>query len=130
MSEEHEPKTPSQDVDEFLLGLVTKADESKTETLNLSLVVNGLIVSGQLAGVNLYQEGIFDLVAQNQVKRKEEFIFPEQLPAPWKPRFIHLKDAKIYHPGLAPIPSNEGVWWRGRLSAVNGFWFGRLTIDT
>lgn len=40
--------------------------------------------------------------------------------------FIHLRDAKVYHPGQRPLPDN-GMHWRGRLSEVSGWSFGKLT---
>ena len=45
------------------------------------------------------------------------------------PRYVHLRDARIFHPGGSPLPTNRGVWWRTRLEAVDGFSFGRLGTD-
>jgi hypothetical protein len=47
------------------------------------------------------------------------------------PNYIHLKEAKFFLPSGAgkPIPANQGVWWRGRLSEVSGFILGSLAID-
>jgi hypothetical protein len=39
------------------------------------------------------------------------------------PVFIHLKSARIFVPGQ-PLFPNHGVWWRGKLSAVDGFFVG------
>lgn len=42
-------------------------------------------------------------------------------PASGEPEHLHLRNAKVYHPSGSPIPSGEGVLWRVRLSAVEGF---------
>ena len=39
------------------------------------------------------------------------------------PGFIHLRNAKFFHNSGQPMPVNKGPWWRGRLSAVDGFSF-------
>ena len=39
--------------------------------------------------------------------------------------FIHLREAQVFTPGSLPIPQ-EGMHWRGRLSEVDGWTFGRL----
>ncbi|HEY4303754.1 MAG TPA: hypothetical protein VGM82_04770 [Gemmatimonadaceae bacterium] len=42
------------------------------------------------------------------------------------PSFIHLRDARLYHPSGAVPVDGEGMLWRGRLTAVDGFAFGLL----
>ncbi len=42
--------------------------------------------------------------------------------------YIHLRDARFFYGGNA-IPGNQGVWWRGKLSAVVGFTYGLLAQD-
>jgi hypothetical protein len=38
-----------------------------------------------------------------------------------------LSDAKYFQIGGAPIPQDGGIWWRGRISAVSGFFIGKLS---
>jgi hypothetical protein len=40
--------------------------------------------------------------------------------------FIHLQNAKFYNGG-ALIPNDKGVYWRGLLSRVDGFFIGSLS---
>lgn len=40
--------------------------------------------------------------------------------------FIHLRDARVYQPGQSALPAN-GMYWRGRLSEVSGWSFGKLS---
>jgi hypothetical protein len=42
------------------------------------------------------------------------------------PVFIHLMNARFFHNSGRPIPNNEAIWWRGRLSDVQGFHMGNL----
>lgn len=43
-------------------------------------------------------------------------------------RFIHLKNAKYFIPGQDGLPNNaDGIFWRGRLSAISGFSLGSFT---
>lgn len=42
--------------------------------------------------------------------------------------YIHLSDAKIFSPGQAPIPTNKAIYWRGRISEVDGFFLGMLQV--
>lgn len=39
--------------------------------------------------------------------------------------FLHLKDARVFAPGQAPLPA-VGMYWRGRLADVAGWSFGLL----
>jgi hypothetical protein len=43
--------------------------------------------------------------------------------------FIHLQDAHFVAPGQRPTRESRGVWWRGRLTAVDGWNWGVLTVD-
>jgi len=49
--------------------------------------------------------------------------------SPPPPMYIHLRNAKIFAPGQNPIPGNSGVLWRGRISEINGFSIGSLSVD-
>ena len=40
--------------------------------------------------------------------------------------FIHLKEAQFYAPGKNPMPEN-GILWRGKISAVCSFHLGRFS---
>lgn len=44
------------------------------------------------------------------------------------PEFIHLRDARIIS-GTQVTPTNDGIWWRGRISEVDGWFLGTLGQD-
>ncbi len=47
------------------------------------------------------------------------------------PTYIHLMNAKVFTPGQVPIPGGkEGLLWRGRLSSVDGFTWGKLAVSS
>ncbi|MDE2696267.1 MAG: gas vesicle protein [Chloroflexota bacterium] len=45
------------------------------------------------------------------------------------PRFVHLSSARFFFGEGEHLPTNRGVWWRGRLDAVEGFSLGVLSVD-
>lgn len=40
------------------------------------------------------------------------------------PSYIHLKDARFFNAQGHPVHGDGGVWWRGRISEVQGFFPG------
>jgi hypothetical protein len=42
--------------------------------------------------------------------------------------YIHLRNALWIYPGKA-LPNNNGVLWRGKLSAIDGFCLGEITAS-
>ena len=43
----------------------------------------------------------------------------------WGP-FLHVRNARIVQSGVPQVP---GVWWRGRVGAVDGFILGTLAAE-
>jgi hypothetical protein len=41
--------------------------------------------------------------------------------------FIHLKNTKVYCGDDKPTPSEGKIFWRGKLSEVDGFFLGRIS---
>jgi len=39
------------------------------------------------------------------------------------------KNARFYSTDGTPVPSNEGVWWRGRISEISGIVIGILGVS-
>lgn len=70
-----------------------------------------------------------DMYPDRTVEKKKEEEEEEALRTTDRPTYIHLRDARIYHPAGAPIPANQGVWWRGRLEAVDGFILSRIFTE-
>lgn len=147
-SEPVEPKTPAPDTDYFLQDLVELFGNSGLEVgVGMTLQVSGMLVSGRLVGGKKYFESAAeDMISSfpdadvqstlrtymhsystlytglEERRKKDE-------PVP-KPVFIHLRDARFFSPSGGPLPSNQGVWWRGRISEVQGFVFGITEKNT
>jgi hypothetical protein len=43
-----------------------------------------------------------------------------------RPRYIHLRNARFFVPNdlTRPLHTVKGLWWRGKIESVNGFYFG------
>ncbi len=52
----------------------------------------------------------------------------ERQPSRDQPTHIHIADARLFLSNGAPFSSPQGIWWRGRLDAVDAFWLGEITI--
>lgn len=120
---------------QILVNIVNSGELSFGITLN----VGGFLVTGQLVGGKAYFEGfgaefagsLGDSAAVAEVKaafanRGEVYSAPYDANLL---TYIHLKDARFYNTDGAPIPSNRGVWWRGRIAAVDGFSLGALRAE-
>jgi len=114
--------------------------------IGVTLTVNGVIVSGMLIGGKKYFEELSKTL--KAASREPDDISntlgdawkqytaiyekPEGAPEDWKPNpvgYIHLMNARFFAPGQAPIPANQGVLWRGKLSSVDGFTIGNLSAN-
>lgn len=133
-------------VDWFLQSLVEMVNSSAM-SFGVTLSVGGVLISGELVGGQHYFEGFGAEFTQSFSDEKaakgakESFakmgaIYSKggndatasgTAPAgvATGPSYIHLKNARFYQADGKPLPS-QGVWWRGKLSAVDGFTLGVL----
>ncbi|ALN77642.1 gas vesicle protein GvpU [Staphylococcus agnetis] len=100
--------------------------------LDISLLVNGSIVSGTLVSAEDYYKSLSESFKDGNDVAKE---FSEQFSdasesaksSEGGANFIHLKDARVYLNGSHPIPSVGSTLWRGRLTEVDSFFLGKIT---
>lgn len=113
--------------------LVTHANTGGL-TLDVTLQVGGLLVSGTLASFDEYLRAVAGVFGTEPAEEHEDGGEPDEDENKRQPRYIHLRDFQIYEPGRpSPIPSDkppESIWWRGRISHVDGFFLGRLGIPS
>lgn len=126
------------DKDWFLQKLVNMVNYGKW-SFGITLNVGGFLVSGNLIGGKEYFEGFSDefagalkgLDGADEVKNvlsKNGDIYTsgEDMSLP---SYVHIKGARFFNTNGNPIPGNRGVWWRGRISEVDGFSLGSLSSD-
>jgi hypothetical protein len=133
--------TPSAQHDWFIQSLVNVANVAPL-SFGVTLQVSGLLVSGYLVSGKAYFEAIGQQVvkgyAQNAAladqMRKMFATFesaypndPTQTDRP-VPQFVHLQNARFYSTDGTPVPSDAGVWWRGRISEISGIVIGILGV--
>lgn len=146
-----ESETPVQFVevvnssDWFLQSTIENVVSNGVE-IGITFSVNGLIISGILVSGKKYFEELSKTMkaasrqpddissALGDAWRQYTSIYeePEDAPEDWRPGpvgYVHLMNARFYSAGQKPIPNNQGVLWRGKLSSVDGFFIGNLSAD-
>lgn len=140
-NQEENPKLNT-DVDGFVQILVSIVNQTSIG-IGITLNVGGLIISGELVSKKNYFEGLAQEMALanadepikdalqtvfRKISGQDELSIEEsQNENQPPPKFIHLKNAKMLLANGKQVPTNQGVWWRGRLSAVDGFCLGSLS---
>ncbi len=126
------------DKDWFLQNLINMVN-SGTMSFGITLNVGGFLVSGTLIGGKEYFEGFGEDFASGFqdldfaenikaafAKNGEIYTSEEDVPPP---SYVHIKCARFFNTNGNPIPGNRGVWWRGRVSEVDGFSLGLLNAE-
>jgi hypothetical protein len=148
-SSEDEETSPSLPLppDWLLAIFVSMANDVEME-LSICLHVSGQLVSGTLISGRRYFREFADqweesfrqlgtaedarMIAEPFAELAKIYDRPPKEDATRRPppAFIHLRDARVFAPGSAPIPGNRGVLWRGRLESISGFFLGKLDVNT
>jgi hypothetical protein len=125
-------------VDWFLENIVSMVS-SVPLGLGVTLSVGGLLVSGLVVSgeeffellVKQMKDGTSDPRIAESIALwwSEAALVYKKLPKDGHVSFIHLKDARYFHPGGAAVPGNAPLLWRGPLLAVDGFSMGLLKTD-
>ena len=135
-------QVPSAQHDWFIQSLVNIANVAPL-SFGVTFQVSGLLVSGYLVSGKAYFEAVGQQIiaglAQNAAlagQMRNMFATfdsaypgdPSQAERP-VPQFVHLQNARFYSTDGTPVPSNEGVWWRGRISEISGIVIGILGVS-
>lgn len=114
--------------DDILIQLTDFAASEKQVEVDVTLLVDGLLISGFVISTEKYMKHntITDVYWDNLQKKGKIPIEHVDRPAD----YIYLRDAKFHHPGGSGIPTNTGVFLRVRLSSVSCFSFGAFGEPT
>lgn len=117
--------------DDTLQNIVHLANDCGIEA-SISLTIGGSLVTGVLISVETYFDqliagfvGASDGGKNSGAVAMTELLTSRKPPggSPIASQFLHLRDARIFNGGIDPIPGN-GTLWRGKISSVDGFFFG------
>jgi hypothetical protein len=143
-SEADETGLPPDDFegDPLLASLVRDADRAEGEDgLSIIMTVGGIMVSGKLGSLSAYRRHSgwhLDQGAERDragiraaFRVSPEGEVAEPVSSGW-PAYVHVKDVRFFDATGASVPRGThwpSVWWRGRISAVDGWTLGELRPD-
>ncbi|PRO66188.1 gas vesicle accessory protein GvpU [Alkalicoccus urumqiensis] len=113
--------------DVLLQRVVSSLNGDDEETPSITLHMQGLLISGEMIGASEYLEHLaeeFEGAPGELLKKAAEDTGAAD---DADVHFIHLADAQFFDIEGRPLPSDEGVLWRGRIDKVDSFFFGRLS---
>ena len=117
-----------------LVELIVIVDNLKDGLIEypINLFVNGLIISGTIISFKdfMLSDPILDKFLETHTLREKQKSNPTEFDDdPWE--FIHLKNGRTLAPGQLPIPNphNDGFFWRGRLSSIDGFFLNQFDVS-
>lgn len=119
------------------------AHDDATLVIPITLLVGGVVVTGELIGVTDY----FNAMVQMAREAGAEFLLPmfEQPERALRDAlltdinvdtldevtYIHLRNARFFlSDDDQPVPDDAGVLWRGKITEVDGFFMGEIESDS
>jgi hypothetical protein len=125
---------------DHLLADLVEAAEEKGQGGTVTLTVGGVLITGNMVSrrkwADAYERRWPELAPLTARWRKswddydESWSRYDDTPTPRYAEFIHLTDARIVNPSgeLPAGETAEGLLWRGRLTEVQGWGLGKLTV--
>lgn len=128
---------PSSGADPLLVSIVKAAQVGGGLTVDVTLCTRGLIVSGVISTAQDFANDFARQVkaasgAKGADAQRIDAAFTLDPPSlGYTPNHIHLRGARFFSSTGATLPSSDspGVFWRGRLDAIDGWWLGQLMIS-
>jgi len=110
---------------DLLLKELTQYVNKTYHEISITIFVQGIVISGLLIPDIEY----IDTVSGEYIGVSEDLvsIFWSSRDDSTKDDYIHLKNA-TFHSDVTPTTINSKVYWRGRLSSIDGFVVGKLVI--
>ena len=117
-----------------LLKTILATANKENITLGITLNVEGMIISGILISSKEYYEGLAQQLKEPSDRKETNNLtktlvniinqYIAQEGQALTQDYIHLKDARFHYASQDIAPIDQGVWWRGKLSSVDGFTLG------
>lgn len=127
-----------QTMDRFLRALVAMSEKTHIE-IGVTLTVNGLIVTGFIIDQATYFQHLIEGIRKTQADAEIKDLltdFMDQVNLSLQkssdedtlhlPKYIHLRDVKIYPSEGRGMPTYGETIWRGHLSSIDGFSLGEM----
>jgi hypothetical protein len=129
---------------DWYLQLFIAMAETMETGIPVTLSVRGILVTGTPISSKKYFDGVAKLVSEAFAKagflpdniktiteslalpgKQMEEIAKDETTSPSTYTYIHLENARFYSPSGVPW-TQPGTLWRGKVSSVDGFYFGGL----
>lgn len=137
MSDDNQKSEGSQDSIDWLLRMFVNLANTGAE-IGITVTVGGAMISGQLSSGKRYFNDLADGMEKGlraagvddvgaipaSLKEAAERLYPSDYDGSGT-AYIHIREARYFLPGQPAIPQN-GMWWRGKLSAIDAFSMGNL----
>lgn len=130
-----------ENIDWLLSTLVSIVNQSEIQiTIGITIITHGFLISGELIGGKEYfNEFAKEFTNGDESMNSIREVFSNQGDEIYnnktessdisKLQYIHLKNARYFHPGEKSIPTNKSILYRGRLAEVSGFTLGILSVN-
>jgi hypothetical protein len=123
----------SSETKDSILEFFVQAANKHDFTLDITLNVNGSVISGTLVSAKDY----FDALSENfedgsdvAQKLSDELVKAGETVeenSSTEANFIHMRNTKVYCGDSKATPSKGKILWRGKLSEVDGFFLGKIS---
>ena len=144
---EEAAEQPEAKADDLLVSLVSIVNRLPLDvSFGVTLLIGGCLVTGFLVSGESYfaafgkdfasgiedeenrgsLEASFASLGEKYAALREEGDSEDD--DPFQTVYLHMRDARFFTPGQGPVPTEGGVWWRGRISEVSGFNLGILSL--
>lgn len=116
-----------------VLEYFVKASNTGDLSLDITLNVNGAVVSGTMISAKEYFEALSGKLENgNDISQKlsEELAAASEATDDYnddEAHFIHLKNTRVYCGDSKPTPSKGKILWRGKLDQIDGFFLGKIS---
>ncbi|MCF6410793.1 gas vesicle accessory protein GvpU [Pseudalkalibacillus salsuginis] len=110
-----------------------KAANTGDFTLDITLNVNGSVISGTMISAKKYFEELSGKLEDgSEIAQKLSEDLSEASEAAdshdgGEANFIHMKNTRVYCGDNKPTPSKGKILWRGKIDQIDGFFLGRIS---